>query len=152
MSHELRTPFNAVIGYSEMLLEDAERDGRAEYVADLRRINGAGRHLLSLVSDVLDLSKIEAGRMDVIAVPIDLSPFIDEVAETCKPLIEGNGNVLAVESRGDVGVVIADATKLRQVILNLLSNAAKFTQNGRITLALARERRPGGEWFSIAVR
>ncbi|HEX7970103.1 MAG TPA: ATP-binding protein [Stellaceae bacterium] len=152
MSHELRTPLNAVIGYSEMLLEDAERDGRDEQIADLRRINGAGRHLLSLVNDVLDLSKIEAGRMEVLAGQIDLARFAEEIVETCQPLIASKGNTLAIERGADLGVIVSDATKLRQVVLNLLGNAAKFTENGRITLTLARERRASGDWLSIAVR
>jgi signal transduction histidine kinase len=151
MSHELRTPLNAVIGYSELLLEDAERDRRDEEIADLRRIHSAGRHLLSLVSDVLDLSKIEAGRMDVVAAPIELARFVDEIAETCRPLIEENGNLLTVERAADIGFVVTDATKLRQALLNLLSNAAKFTANGRITLSVRRERHPISDWLAIAV-
>ncbi|HET7593959.1 MAG TPA: ATP-binding protein [Stellaceae bacterium] len=152
MSHELRTPLNAVIGYSELLLEDAERDGREEHIADLRRIHGAGRHLLSLVSDVLDLSKIEAGRMDVVATPVELGRFIDEIAETCRPLVEENGNTLAIELAADIGLIVTDATKLRQALLNLLSNAAKFTANGRMTLSVRRERHPMADWLAIAVR
>jgi signal transduction histidine kinase len=152
MSHELRTPLNAVIGYSELLLEDAERDRREEHIADLRRIHGAGRHLLSLVSDVLDLSKIEAGRMDVVAAPIELARFVDEIAETCRPLVEENGNTLAIERAADIGLIVTDATKLRQALLNLLSNAAKFTANGRITLSVRREHHPMADWLAIAVR
>jgi signal transduction histidine kinase len=151
MSHELRTPLNAVIGYSELLLEDAERDKREEHIADLRRIHSAGRHLLSLVSDVLDLSKIEAGRMDVVAAPIELGRFVDEIAETCRPLVEENGNTLAIERAGDIGLIVTDATKLRQALLNLLSNAAKFTASGRITLSIRRERHPMGDWLTLAV-
>jgi signal transduction histidine kinase len=152
MSHELRTPLNAVIGYSEMLLEDAEIGGRKEQITDLRRINSAGRHLLSLVSDVLDLSKIEAGHMEVVAAPIDLASFIDEIAETCQPLVEGKRNRLVVERPADLGLAVSDATKLRQVVLNLLGNAAKFTEGGRITLSARREERPAGTWLKIAVR
>ncbi|HEX9491133.1 MAG TPA: ATP-binding protein [Stellaceae bacterium] len=152
MSHELRTPLNAVIGYSELLLEDAERDRREERIADLRRIHSAGRHLLSLVSDVLDLSKIEAGRMDVVAAPIELGRFVDEIAETCRPLVEENGNTLVIERAADVGLIVTDATKLRQALLNLLSNAAKFTANGRVTLGVRRERHAMGDWLAIAVR
>ncbi|HEX7969022.1 MAG TPA: ATP-binding protein [Stellaceae bacterium] len=153
MSHELRTPLNAVIGYSEMLLEDAETDGRkAQQIADLRRINSAGKHLLSLVTDVLDLSKIEAGKMELSAHPFDLNTFIDDVAATCRPLVMDNGNDFIVERRGDLGTVVGDATKLRQAVLNLLSNAAKFTQQGRVTLAAARETVAEGDWIRIAVR
>jgi len=151
MSHELRTPLNAVIGYSELLLEDAERDRREEQIADLRRIHSAGRHLLSLVSDVLDLSKIEAGRMDVVAAPIELEHFIDEIAETCRPLVEAKGNTLVIECGADAGIIIGDATKLRQALLNLLSNASKFTTDGRVTLSVRREHNSVGDWLAIAV-
>jgi signal transduction histidine kinase len=151
MSHELRTPLNAVIGYSEMLLEDAEAEGLAQHTDDLRRIAGAGKHLLSLVNDVLDLSKIEAGRMEVTMAPIDLGGFIDEITQTCQTLIAGNRNTLTIE-RGETGVVLGDATKLRQVVLNLLSNAAKFTERGQITLRVERQRQGVGDWLMIAVR
>jgi signal transduction histidine kinase len=152
MSHELRTPLNAVIGYSEMLLEDAESDGHdVQQIADLRRISSAGKHLLSLVTDVLDLSQIEAGKMDLAAQPFDLSTFVDDVAATCRPLVMDKGNDLVVQRRGDLSVVIGDATKLRQAVLNLLSNAAKFTHRGRVTLAVARESAADGDWVRIAV-
>jgi signal transduction histidine kinase len=151
MSHELRTPLNAVIGYSEMLLEDAESGGFGEHTKDLCRIAGAGKHLLSLVNDVLDLAKIEAGRMDVSMAPIDLGAFIDGIAETCRPLIAGNHNTLQIE-RGETGVVLGDAAMLRQIVLNLLSNAAKFTERGQITLSVRRERQGAGDWLVIAVR
>jgi signal transduction histidine kinase len=153
MSHELRTPLNAVIGYSEMLLEDAEVDGRKEQqIADLRRINSAGKHLLSLVTDVLDLSKIEAGKMELAAQPFDLSGFVDDVVATCRPLVMDNGNDFVVERGAELGTVIGDQTKLRQAVLNLLSNAAKFTKHGRVTLKAARERVSGDDWISIAVQ
>jgi signal transduction histidine kinase len=151
MSHELRTPLNAVIGYSEMLLEDAEADGFGKHTDDLRRIAGAGKHLLALVNDVLDLSRIEAGRMEVSVAPIDLGGFIDEIAATCKTLIASNGNTLTIE-RDETGIVLGDATKLRQVVLNLLSNAAKFTERGEITLSVRRQRQGAGDWLAIAVR
>jgi len=152
MSHELRTPLNAVIGYSEMLLEDAEADGFGKHTDDLRRIAGAGKHLLALVNDVLDLSRIEAGRMEVTMAPIDLGRFIEEIAEACQPLITGNGNTLTIERDSDTGVVLGDATKLRQIVLNLLSNAAKFTERGQITLSIHRQRQGAGDWLVIAVR
>jgi signal transduction histidine kinase len=152
MSHELRTPLNAVIGYSEMLLEDAELEGRnGDQVADLKRINGAGRHLLSLVNGVLDLSKIEAGRMEVVAGPIHLRSFIDEVVATAMPMVESRSSELAIDCAEDIGTITGDATKLRQVLLNLLSNAAKFTENGRIAVTVRRERRTAGDWISVAV-
>jgi len=152
MSHELRTPLNAVIGYSEMLLEDAEIDGRKQQqIADLRRINSAGKHLLSLVTDVLDLSQIEAGKMDLSAQPFDLNTFIDDVVATCRPLVLDNGNDFVVERGEGLGVIVSDATKLRQAVLNLLSNAAKFTNSGRVTLGAMREK-ADGDWIRIAVR
>ena len=152
MSHELRTPLNAVIGYSEMLLEDAEAGGFGKHVDDLRRIAGAGKHLLALVNDVLDLSKIEAGRMEVTMAPIDLGRFIEEITETCQPLIAGNDNKLVIERSNEDGMVLGDATKLRQILLNLVSNAAKFTEHGQITLSIRRERLGAGDWLVIAVR
>ncbi|HWI27952.1 MAG TPA: ATP-binding protein [Stellaceae bacterium] len=153
MSHELRTPLNAVIGYSEMLLEDAEADGRKEQqIADLRRINSAGKHLLSLVTDVLDLSKIESGKMELVAQPFDLGGFVDDVVATCRPLVMDKGNELVVERRGELGTVTGDQTKLRQAVLNLLSNAAKFTKAGRVTLIASREAGADGDWICVAVR
>jgi signal transduction histidine kinase len=152
MSHELRTPLNAVIGYSEMLLEEAESDGTNEtLVADLKRIHTAGRHLLALVTDVLDLSKVEAGRMEVEAQPIDIGSFIAEVVSTVQPLAARNGNALTVTSEGELGSMVGDATKLRQVLLNLLGNAAKFTRGGRITLGVAREHSEAGDWMRFSV-
>jgi signal transduction histidine kinase len=151
MSHELRTPLNAVIGYSEMLLEDAENEHREEQVADLRRINGAGQHLLALVNDVLDLSKIEAGRMELSVSRLDLRSFIDDILATCRPLIDANGNQLDLIRMPALGNIAGDATKLRQVLLNLLGNAAKFTRNGRITVTVRRETDAEGEWVAIAV-
>ncbi|HEX6843000.1 MAG TPA: ATP-binding protein, partial [Stellaceae bacterium] len=153
MSHELRTPLNAVIGYTEILLEDAGHRGRTdEHAADLRRIHAAGRHLLTLINDVLDLSTIEAGRMAVRVAPIDLGRFIDEIVAAAQPLIDGNKNTLVVERRNELGTVLGDAQKLRQTVLSLLDNAAKFTKQGRITLSLERERLARGDWLTIAVR
>ncbi len=153
MSHELRTPLNAVIGYSEMLLEDAEANGRKEQqIADLRRIKSAGKHLLSLVTDVLDLSKIEAGKMELAAQPFDFSGFIDDVVATCRPLVMENGNEFVIERGADLGTVVGDQTKLRQAVLNLLSNAAKFTKAGRVILTASRSAGTEGDWIAIAVR
>ncbi len=153
MSHELRTPLNAVIGYSEMLLEDAVADAKHEQqVADLKRINSAGKHLLSLVTDVLDLSKIEAGKMEIAAQAFDFDSFVDDVVATCRALVMENGNELLVERGSDLGVVVGDATKLRQAVLNLLSNAAKFTKQGRVVLRAARETGAAGDWIIVAVR
>jgi PAS domain S-box-containing protein len=152
MSHELRTPLNAVIGYSEMLYEDAVTEGRSEQVADLGRIAAAGRHLLTLVNGVLDLSKIEAGKMELALAHFDFERFLDEVASTAQPLMRDNGNDFVVERGAGPRMVIGDAVKLRQVALNLLSNAAKFTHAGRVTLVARRERRADGEWIELDVR
>ena len=153
MSHELRTPLNAVIGYSEMLLEDLEVEGGEEQQAeDLRKINSAGKHLLSLITDVLDLSKIEAGKMELFNERFDLGGLVDELVATCRPLCAKNGNELIVERVGNLGTAEGDVTKLRQAAINILSNAAKFTKNGRVTLIVAREQHRGGDWITIAVR
>jgi hypothetical protein len=141
MSHELRTPLNAIIGYSEMLEEEAEERGQAESVADLRKIQAAGRHLLTLINDVLDLSKIEAGKMELHLETFELQPAIEAVASTVAPLIEKRANTLRLELEPDLGAMRADVTRVRQVLFNLLSNASKFTERGIITLRA--ERRPG---------
>ncbi|MEO5511875.1 MAG: response regulator [Longimicrobiales bacterium] len=135
MSHELRTPLNAVIGYSEMLMEEAEDAGHEDYIPDLRKIHGSGRHLLGLINDILDLSKIESGRMELYFETFEVKPMIDEVAATIAPLISKNGNTLELELAPDLGTVRLDQVKVRQILFNLLSNASKFTENGRITLA-----------------
>jgi len=151
MSHELRTPLNAVIGYSEMLVEDAKTEGRAQVIADLEKISSAGRQLLALVNEVLDLAKVESGRMDLIVERFDLAALIDEVVGTVRPLVERNGNTLGVERAAELGLVVADGAKLRQVLLNLLSNAAKFTEKGRIVLKASAELVDGRSWLVIAV-
>jgi len=152
MSHELRTPLNAVIGYSEILLEDAELDGRGEQIGDLQKISAAGKHLLSMVNDILDISKIEAGKMDLFLDDFDLDKLINEVEITSRPLAAKNTNAFVID-RGDapLGMVRLDATKVRQAVLNLISNAAKFTHNGEITLRLRRNKRTYGDLIEIAV-
>ena len=152
MSHELRTPLNAVIGYSEILLEDAELDGRGEQISDLLKISAAGKHLLSMVNDILDISKIEAGKMDLYLEDVDLNKLIDEVEINSRPLAAKNTNTLVID-RGPIplGMAHLDSTKLRQAILNLVSNATKFTHNGEITLRLRRDPLPDGDWIEIAV-
>lgn len=147
MSHELRTPLNAVLGYSEILLEDAELDGRGEQIADLQKISAAGKHLLAMVNDILDISKIEAGKMALHIETVDLDKLIDEVESTARPLAAKNTNSFVVQRGKNLGTMRADATKLRQAVFNLLSNAGKFTQNGTITLVAKRS----GEWVEIAV-
>lgn len=153
MSHELRTPLNAVIGYSEILLEDAEMASRSEdKIADLRRINAAGKHLLSLVTDVLDLSKIESNTMELSIEEFDLTDFVTEVIATAQPLAKSNGNQLIVYCAEGLGSVATDQTKLRQATLNLLSNAAKFTRDGVIRLSVRRDRKASSDWIDIQVQ
>ncbi len=142
MSHELRTPLNAIIGYSEMLSEDAEDLQLAEFAADLKKINTAGSHLLKLISDILDLSKIEAGKMDVFLEKIEIARLVNDVVTTIKPVAEKNQNSLAVNCPPRIGVMVADVTKVQQGLFNLLSNAAKFTSNGSIELTVARQTPP----------
>ena len=139
MSHELRTPLNAILGYSEMLEEEAQDLELENFGPDLGRINSAGRHLLALINDILDLSKIEAGKMDLFLEEFDLNAMIGEVSTLAKPLMEKNGNALQVEMPDNLGLMLADQTKVRQCLFNLLSNAAKFTENGDIKLRVHRE-------------
>lgn len=151
MSHELRTPLNAIIGYSELLQEDAERDKQAAAIEDLKRIRSAGQHLLSLINDILDLSKIEAGKMELYNetfVPMDL---VQEVAATIEPLAKKKSNTLTISLGNDLGTMHGDRIKLRQVLFNLLSNACKFTDNGRIELTVLRSEVDGEEWFRFEV-
>ncbi len=137
-SHELRTPLNAIIGYSEMLQEQAEEEGHTGYLADLGKIHSAGRHLLSVINDILDLSKIEAGKMELFLETFELRTVVDDVATTVRPLVAQHDNKLEVRASPDLGTMHADVTRLRQVLLNLLSNASKFTEHGVITLAVER--------------
>ena len=135
MTHELRTPLNAILGYSELLQEEAQELGDEEFVADLASINMAGKQLLSIISDILDISKIEAGKMTLFLETFEVSNLIEEVVTTAKPLVAKNGNTLSVECHSNLGTMRADATKVRQALLNLLSNAAKFTNQGKITIS-----------------
>jgi two-component system, NtrC family, sensor kinase len=137
MSHELRTPLNAIIGYSEMLQEEVEDVGDEGYLPDLQRINSAGKHLLGLINDILDLSQIEAGRMDLHLETFEIAQLVHDVAAIVQPLIDKNGNRLIVACPNEIGSMHADQTKLRQTLFNLLSNAAKFTDHGTITLRVA---------------
>ena len=139
MSHELRTPLSAVIGYSEMLQEELEDLGEAGLIADMRKIESNARHLLGLINDVLDLSKIEAERVEIFSEDFSVAEVVAEVAATVEGLVEKKGNHLALAIAEDVGTAHTDVTKLRQCLINLLSNAAKFTENGRITLAVSRD-------------
>lgn len=151
MSHELRTPLNAIIGYSEMLQEEAHDLGYEDFDPDLEKIRTAGHHLLALINNILDLSKIEAGRMDLYLEPFEVADLIHEVVTTAQPLVEKNGNRLEVQCTPDVGVMVADLTKVRQAILNLLSNAAKFTENGTVTLTVQRHAADGNDQVSFQV-
>src|SRR3982074_1646875 len=152
MSHELRTPLNAVIGFSEILLENAEFNGQTESKkADLRRINAAGQHLLSLVTDVLDLSKIESNFIELKTEQFDLPDAIRGIVANCEPMMSKKGNKLIVRCANDLGIVSTDATKQRQATLNLLSNASKFTENGTITLSVYRRKSAAGDWIEIQV-
>ncbi len=139
MSHELRTPMNAIIGYSELLTEEAEESGADHLVADLTRIRQAGTHLLELINGVLDLSKIEAERMELFLEPVDVVQLVDGIASTVAPLMGRNGNQLVVDVDDALDALVTDATKLRQTLLNLLSNAAKFTEQGTVTLEVRGE-------------
>ncbi len=152
MSHELRTPLNAIIGYSEMLEEEFADIGQESMVPDLRKIHAAGRHLLALINDILDLSKIEAGKTELFIERFDVRQMIDDVSSTVDPLIANKANRLVVDIADDLGGMEADLTKIRQTLFNLLSNAAKFTEAGTITLAARRESAETGEWmvFSVA--
>ncbi|MEG4005256.1 PAS domain-containing protein [Microcoleus sp. Pol11C1] len=138
MSHELRTPLNAIIGYSDMLVEDAEELGNLQVVSDLDKIRTAGKHLLRLIEDILDISKIEADKMEIYLESFDVGGLIEEVVTTIKPLMDKNGNTLQVLSSENIGAMHGDLMKVRQVMLNLLSNAAKFSANGTIVLTVER--------------
>ncbi|MDH3970568.1 MAG: response regulator, partial [Gammaproteobacteria bacterium] len=151
MSHELRTPMNAILGYSEMLTEDAQDLGQEDFIPDLQKINKAGTHLLSLINDVLDLAKIESGKMEAFPENIEVNTLLDEVSATAHPLMEKNNNSLAIERGKDLGMAYQDLTKLRQTLFNLLSNAAKFTQDGTITLHADRVVEQGVDWLTLAV-
>ena len=153
MSHELRTPLNAIIGYSELLEDEAEDFPEVQdvFVPDLKKIRSAGKHLLSLINGVLDLSKIEAGKMDVYFETFNINDMITDVEGTIKPLISKNNNELVIQCSDDLGTMRSDLTKVRQTMFNLLSNAAKFTNNGTITVAAGRETRNELELVVIAV-
>jgi len=138
MSHELRTPLNAIIGYSELLIEDLQGDGNNNVIADLNKINSAGRHLLALINDILDLSKIEAGKMELHYESFDVRPVIDETAAMVRPLADKNGIELVVECPPEAGTMFADMVRVRQCLFNLMSNACKFTHKGSVKLRATR--------------
>ena len=150
MSHELRTPLNAIIGYSEMLEEEVNELGHPDLAPDLRKIQGAGKHLLALINDILDLSKIEAGKLELYLEDFDPGELIRDVATTIQPLVAKNHNELVVEAN-ELGQMRGDQTKLRQMLLNLLSNACKFTERGRVSLEAARVGTGDGERLRFRV-
>ncbi len=151
MSHELRTPLNAIIGYSEMLLEERAELGRPHVVSDLEKVRGAGKHLLGLINDILDISKIEAGKMDSLLEAFEVSGMITQVVATLEPLVAKNGNTLEVWAMPDLGTMHSDEVKVRQSLSNLLSNAAKFTKRGRIRLHAKRLAGGAGGWLEFRV-
>ena len=150
-SHELRTPLNAIIGYSEMLIEDCEDRGVQDFIPDLQKIRTSGKQLLSLINDILDLSKIEAGRMELYLERFEISRLIKDVVSTVTPLVQKNENIFEIQCLDDLGTMYADFTKVRQGLFNLLSNAAKFTQGGTIRLEVEREAQAGAEWLHVKV-
>ena len=151
MSHELRTPLNAIIGYSEMMREEAREHGHEEYLPDLGRIEGAGRHLLELIREVLDLSKIEAGKMELHPEPLELADLVRGVAMTVEPMARRNNNRICLQGLEQGLNITADAVKLRQILLNLLSNAVKFTENGDIVVTAGRRRRGDRDGVELLV-
>ena len=152
MSHELRTPLNAIIGLTEMLKEDAEDDNLDDYLEPLDRVFNAGKHLLALINDVLDLSKIEAGRIELFNETFQIKSIIDEIVKTSQPLAEKNKNELIVNFQNSLNLVTADQTRVKQIVLNLISNACKFTENGKITLNISKKKKKSGDLISIAVK
>jgi signal transduction histidine kinase len=149
MSHELRTPLNAIIGVSEMLREDAE--ALNQDTEPLDRVLGAARTLLALINDILDLSKIEAGRMELHLETFPLAPVIKDVAKTIEPMATKNGNRLVIDNTAELGTIHADQTRFRQSLLNLASNANKFTEKGTVTIAAHAGQENGRDWITIAV-
>jgi signal transduction histidine kinase len=152
MSHQLRTPLNAIIGYSEILLEDTESSEDAADTEELQSINKAGRHLLSLVSDVLDMPTIDADDVVVKLRPVDLDDCLEDVVATCRNLITHNGNTFALEKHHELGMIETDEIRLRQILINLLGNAGKFTRNGTVLLRARRSESEGSEQVFISVQ
>jgi signal transduction histidine kinase/DNA-binding response OmpR family regulator len=151
MSHELRTPLNAIIGLTEMMQEDAQEQAREAVVEPLERVLRAAHHLLELINDILDLSKIEAGRMELHVETFGIRPLVDDIVATIRPVAAKSGNELLLQCPQDIGEMYADQTRIRQSLLNLLSNANKFTQNGRVTIDVSRTQEGDKEWITLAV-
>ena len=152
MSHELRTPLNAIIGYSEILEEEAEELEIDDFLPDCQKIQQSARHLLSLINDVLDLSKIEAGKMELHLESFEIISLVEEVKDLVTPLMEKNNNLFEIDCPPDLGLMNADVTKVRQSLINLLSNASKFTEQGTITLKVTRYRQSSLPWISFQVK
>jgi two-component system sensor histidine kinase/response regulator len=151
MSHELRTPLNAIIGYSEMLQEETQELGKGDVAGDLQKIQSAGKHLLSLINDILDLSKIEAGKMGLHLESFDVGAMIEEIASTVQPAVAKNSNTLRVDIAQNAGQMRSDLTKVRQILLNLLSNSCKFTDHGTISLSVDRRTIDHRDWLQFEV-
>src|SRR5436309_3264509 len=151
MSHELRTPLNAIIGYSEMLEEETRDSGKVENAQDLKKIQTAGKHLLSLINDVLDLSKIEAGKMGLHLETFDVSQVIEEMITTLQPAAAKNANSIHVHLAENLSMMRADITKVRQILFNLLSNACKFTDHGTVSIDVNQSAKDGQEWVCFRV-
>ncbi|WP_455375151.1 ATP-binding protein [Kaarinaea lacus] len=152
MSHELRTPLNAMLGYNEMLIEEVVTDDNTHYLSDLKKIKIAGQHLLSLIDDILDLSKIEAGKMEINLEHFALKPLIEEVYNTVLPMIDKNNNTFLLDYDDNISIIKADLTKIRQILFNLLSNAGKFTDDGLIKLSVMAEKLDAENWIMFSVR
>ncbi|MGD8559197.1 MAG: ATP-binding protein, partial [Gammaproteobacteria bacterium] len=151
MSHELRTPLNAIIGYSEMLEEEASDEGMDDFCTDLAKITGAGNHLLTLINNVLDLSKIEAGRMELDINEFSINSLLGDIESICLPLVSKNHNEFVLDCPDDIGLMKADIVKIRQAVLNLIGNASKFTENGKITLKVSSSVVDGCERIAFSV-
>ncbi len=151
MSHELRTPLNAIIGYSELLMEDLENSVDKQQIPDLQSISSSGHHLLNLINDILDISKIEAGKMDLSLEATDISQLINEMAESFRPSLQKNNDILKVYNEEDLGFIIVDPMRLKQVLMNLFSNAVKFTENGTITINAEHKLHKEKLWIRIQV-
>jgi signal transduction histidine kinase len=152
MSHELRTPLNAILGYNQLIRDEVREDGNDQYLDDIDKVDMAGRHLLSLINDVLDLSKIEAGKMEVYLEHFALRPLIDEIQTTVMPLMEKNHNAFQLEYNDDTNTIHADLTKVRQILFNLLSNASKFTHNGNIKLNVTSQKNGNNCWVRFVIK
>jgi signal transduction histidine kinase len=151
MSHELRTPLNVILGVAELMQEDAEEQDLEDFLEPLEHVSREGKHLLHLINEILDLSKIEAGKLEIRPEDFDIATLMQGAEVAAQPLADKNGNQLVVHCPEDIGVMHADPLRVRQIILNLLSNACKFTEQGEITLDASRERADGADWLKITV-